>query len=73
MDSRKRALGVLQARMTIKDVGTQFNIRKSTITILFAQQYWVTNSVADQSRSGQHRKKTDQRTDRWMENKVLRN
>ena len=54
-----------------KDVTVQFNVHKCRATRL-ARWYWATNSVADQPRSGLPRK-TNQRTDWWMVNKVLRN
>lgn len=70
-EARNRALGMLQAGVKQKDIAVRFNVHKSTITRL-AQRYAATNSVADRPRPGQPRK-TDQRTDRWIVSKMLRN
>ena len=62
---------MLQAGLKQRVVAARINAHESTVSRL-AHRYRVTGNVADRPRSGRPRK-TDQRTDRWMVTKVLRN
>ena len=70
-NERLKAIGMLEAGSSQRDVARQFNVHRNTILCLW-QRWQQTNAVRDHPRSGRPRV-TNNRQDNWIRTTHLRN
>ena len=70
-NERLRAIGMLEAGSSQRDVARQFNVHRNTIWCLW-QRWQQTNAVRDHPRSGRPHV-TNNRQDNWIRTTHLRN